>query len=50
MKPVIRIDGKPVEPLANANIVEVEPGGVYSLILVDGARRTKCGLVAATLP
>jgi biotin carboxyl carrier protein len=35
MKPVIRIDGKPVEPLANANVVEVEPG-VYS-ILVNGA-------------
>jgi biotin carboxyl carrier protein len=35
MKPVIRIDGKPVEPLSNAKVVEVEPG-VYS-ILMDGA-------------
>lgn len=35
MKPVIRIDGKPVVPLTNANVLEVEPG-VYS-ILIDGA-------------
>jgi len=35
MKPVIRIDGEPVDPISHATVVEVEPG-VYS-ILVDGA-------------
>ncbi len=35
MKPVIRIDGKPVDPLPDAKVLEVEPG-VYS-ILIDGA-------------
>ncbi len=34
MKPIIRINGKPAEPQAGADLVEVEPG-VYSLIL-DG--------------
>ena len=34
MKPVIRINGEPVEPAGGADIVEVEPG-VYSAIL-DG--------------
>ena len=35
MKPVILIDGKPVEPLQDAKVLEIEPG-VYS-ILIDGA-------------
>jgi biotin carboxyl carrier protein len=34
MKPVIRVNGKPVEPEAAADIVEVEPG-IYS-VLLDG--------------
>jgi biotin carboxyl carrier protein len=34
MKPVIRVNGKPVEPLDAADLLEVEPG-VYSAI-VDG--------------
>jgi acetyl/propionyl-CoA carboxylase alpha subunit len=34
MKPVIRINGEPVEPEAASDIIEVEPG-VYSVI-VDG--------------
>jgi len=34
MKPVIRVNGKPVEPEAASDIVEVEPG-IYS-VLVDG--------------
>jgi len=35
MKPGIRIAGKPVDPLTDAKVLEVEPG-VYS-ILIDGA-------------
>ena len=34
MKPVIRVNGQPAQPLAAADILEVEPG-IYS-ILLDG--------------
>ena len=34
MKPVIRVNGKPAQPVSSADVVEVEPG-VYSVIL-DG--------------
>lgn len=40
MKPVIRIDGKPVDPVYEKTIVEVEPG-VYSILTRDASHEVR---------